>query len=221
MKVLSHLSGGWDSVAACVKLLEEGHTVKGLFFVLNQPYLREEHAATMYVNNYLLQKYDNWQGVEVHQTPMELARANDGSPSEYIPVRNFVFAAHSANLALAQGYEAVAVGSKTIAVRPDDPYSFADCSIEFYQKVTDLVSFASEGNDAVKFIMPLVDTDNLQSLSKGEVVQLIIDSGMDIGKLWTCYRAGIDKQCGTCYHCVEAKKAFDEIGFDYTGFFKE
>ncbi len=236
MKILSHLSGGFDSVAACIKLLEQGHEVKGLFFDLGQEYLKQELSATVYASDFFIDKYPNWLGIEFAKAPMELSRAADGSPTAYIPVRNFVFAAHSANIALAGGFEAVAVGSKTIAVRPEDPYSFADCSIDFYNKVESLVDFCSEGGDSVKFIMPLVTWKSYKTyhvwesvtmpdsgyqpspLSKGEVMQIIIGAGMDLSKLWSCYEDG-DQPCGKCYHCIEVKKAFDTIDFDYTDYF--
>jgi len=228
MKILSHLSGGYDSVAACIKLLEEGHNVAGLFFNLDQPYLKREEAAVDYVHDFFLEKYPNWLGAEMHLTPMMLKLTDSGVPTEYIPVRNFVLAAHSVNIALAKDFEAIAVGSKTIEVRPEDPYSFADCSVDFWQMCEDLTNFCAEGKTDIKFLMPLVRANvvsddfsevvDYTSLTKGEVVQIILDSGMDISKLWTCY-GNFAKPCGTCYHCKEAKKAFDEINFDYKDFF--
>ena len=229
MKILCQLSGGYDSVAACIKLLNEGHEVAGMFFNINQPYLKKEEDAVDYVHDYLKEKYDNWLGAGMRNAHMVLSDPSSDTPTEYIPVRNFVLATHSANIAIARGFDAVAVGSKTIEVREGDPYSFADCSVEFYKRVQDLTNFCTEGETSLQFLMPLVRVvgidrstmhrgEKYSPLSKGEVVQIILDSGMDISKLWTCYGHAY-KPCGICYHCKEAKKAFDDIRFDYKDFF--
>ena len=56
--------------------------------------------------------------------------------------------------------------------------------------MTDLVDFASEGSDkGLKFIMPLVKNDTT-ACTKGEVIQVIMDSLLDITKLWSCYEEG-------------------------------
>ena len=224
MKILSHISGGYDSIAACIKLLEEGHVVKGLFFDLSQAYLEQERRAVQYASKFLAAHYDNWLGFITAPAPMRLQLSSDGSPSEYIPVRNFVLGAHSANIALAESFEAVAVGNKTTELRPDDLYSFKDCSIEFYRRMEDIVGFCSEGDATVKFLMPLIHweanggTPRPVAMTKSQVVTTILKSGMDISKLWSCYRDE-DKPCGECYHCSEVKKAFDDTGYDYSDFF--
>ena len=216
MKVLGHLSGGFDSVAACVRLLEDENEVMGVFFDLGQPYLKQEAKAVAYASDFFTSKYPNWLGCRTDNVAMELQRAADGSPSEYIPVRNLVLAAHSANIALAEGFNAVAVGSKTVEARPDDDYSFNECSIEFFEKVTDVVSFCSEGGDSAEFIMPLIE--NRVPLTKGKCVQLILNCGLDLTRLWSCYEAE-GQACGKCYHCKELMIAFDEISYDYSGYF--
>jgi len=226
MKILSHISGGYDSIAACIKLLEEGHVVKGLFFDLSQAYLEQERRAVQYASKFLAAHYDNWLGFITAPAPMRLQLSSDGSPSEYIPVRNFVLGAHSANIALAEGFEAVAVGNKTTELRPDDPYSFQDCSIEFYKQMEAIVGFCSEGDAAVKFLMPLIywkansETPQPVAMTKTEVVNTIIKSGMDITKLWSCYR-NEETPCGKCHDCLEVRNAFNDTGYDYENFFLE
>ena len=220
MKVLGHVSGGFDSTAACIKLLEDGHEVRGLFFNLNQPYFEQENRAVRYVSDFFACRYPNWLGLTTEEAPMRLQLSSDGSPSEYIPVRNFVLGAHSANIALAEGFEAVAVGNKTTELRPDDLYSFRDCSIEFYEQMERIVGFCSEGDATVKFLMPLIhweangETTQPVAMTKTEVVNTILKSGMDITKLWSCYR-NEETPCGECHNCLEVRKAFDDMGYDY------
>ena len=210
------MSGGYDSVACCIKLLDEGHTVMGLFFNLSQPYLEQERQAVQYASEFLTTRYNNWLGFTTALAPMKLQTSSDDTPSEYIPVRNFVFSALSANFAIAEGYVAVAVGNKTTTVRPNDPYSFRDCSIEFYSMMQNAVAFCSEGDTEIQFLMPLIN--NNVALTKAEVVGIILNSGMDIRKLWSCYK-NMDTPCGECHDCLEARKAFDNTGYDYSDFF--
>lgn len=219
MKVLCQNSGGYDSVAACLKLLREGHEVKGLFFDLGQDYVEQERYAARYTDEFFKKRFPNWQGLVEEQVSMRLAADySENSPVEYIPVRNLVLAAHSANIAIAEGYETVAVGSKTVEVRPDDPYSFADSSWPFYNKLNDVMRAGTEKGDALQFIMPLVD-DEFTPMKKSEVVNMLYNEGMNFMDLWTCYGTG-NKSCGQCYHCKEAKKAFKEANINIDGLFE-
>ena len=238
MKILAHLSGGFDSTAVVAKLLKDGHTVAGLFFNLGQMYLDQEEAAVDYAHDFFMEKYpDTFLGAQMHRADMINSMTTGTAPSEYIPVRNLVLASHSANIAIARGFEVIAVGNKTIEVRPDDPYSFSDCSIEFYRMVENIVNFCSEGDDTVKVTMPLVKWESAytghiwdhpvmpggkiytpKAYTKGEVIQILLDAGMDLTKLWSCYKIG-KKPCGICYHCEELKKAFNEIDYNYEGYF--
>lgn len=207
-KVLSQLSGGFDSVAVLCLLLQKTK-VKGIFFNYGQKYLEEERKAVKYVDSFF-QGNANYLGYEEINVNMQLTRNNDGSPSDYIPVRNVVLGALSANYAVANGFNKIAVGNKTTKVRPGDPYSFADCSYEFYSKMSETITFAAETGDNIEFIMPLLHSPDV-AMSKGDVVKAIHDSGLDFNKLWSCYSTG-DHPCGECYHCKENKLAFEEAG---------
>jgi len=214
MRILSQLSGGYDSTAVMIKLLDEGHTVKGIFFNYGQKYYKQEKRALEYVDSMLKDsdKYPEYLGYVEIKVSMELTRNNDGSPSDYIPVRNFVLGAMSANYAIAQGFSTIAVGSKTTEVRKDDPFSFADCSVSFYESMTNVINLASEPGDCIEFIMPLLKTKS-EALTKGEVVQIIDNSILEFQDLWSCYEDA-ELPCGVCYHCKENIKAFQEAGIE-------
>ena len=64
--------------------------------------------------------------------------------------------------------------------------------------------------------MPLIE--NRVPLTKGKCVQLILNCGLDLTRLWSCYEAE-GQACGKCYHCKELMIAFDEISYDYSGYF--
>lgn len=202
MKVLSQLSGGFDSSLSTILVAETGVEFATIFYDIGQEYLNQERSATNYVVDILYEKYPLYKGHYDVSLPIMLQHGDGDVPSEYIPVRNLVMAAHSANCALSINYNCVAVGSKTIEVRENDPYSFSDCSIEFFKKVTDLISFCSE-NKSVEFIMPLIE--DMVPYTKREVINMLRPQ-LDITKLWSCYQ-NVDIHCGVCYHCVLLKEA--------------
>lgn len=202
MKVIAHLSGGFDSAASTLLVAETGATFKTLLIDLGQPYAEQEIKAARAFSVFLAQKYNNYQGHHILSVDMALSQA--GEVSAYIPVRNLVIGAMSANLALALGYDAVAVGNKTLELRPEDPYCFNDCSREFYDKLGGIATFASQGKH-VEFLMPLIDP--IQGpLSKRAVVELVAQAGYDPRLLWSCYNAA-ERPCGECHHCHELKDA--------------
>jgi 7-cyano-7-deazaguanine synthase in queuosine biosynthesis len=204
MKILSQLSGGIDSVGSTLKVAQSGHEFGTVFFNLGQVYFEQEHKAVKYFVNYLETHYANtYKGHHNCEVFMDTVSPDPNTPSEYIPVRNFVLGAMSVNKALANGFDTVAVGSKTVAVRPGDPYSFSDCSVEFFQKMSDIASFCSE-NQRVEFVMPLIN--HMVPDTKQEVIRYLIEHDVDVTKLWSCYNGTVEQHCGVCYHCEEIQK---------------
>jgi 7-cyano-7-deazaguanine synthase len=203
MKVISQLSGGFDSVASTLLVAKSGVPFSTIFFNIDQVYLAQELAATSYVIDVLKELYPNYIGHLDVKLPVYFNEVDENVPVEYIPIRNMMLGTSSMNIAIAKGYDTIAVGNKTIEVRPDDPYSFADCSIEFYKRMGELGTFASQGKQ-INFIMPLVKSNNI-AYNKDEVIEICINAGLDVTKIWSCYNAG-EKYCGNCYHCDEIKK---------------
>lgn len=208
--ILVQMSGGYDSTAVAVKLLEEGNNVYGIFINYGQIYYKQELDAVENLNTYFLEKYKNYKGFDIINTNIQLSRNKDGSPSDYIPIRNFVLGSLTANYALSKGYDVIAVGNKTTVVRKNDPWSFSDCSYEFYKRMNEIIDFSTEEGDSVKFIMPLL-IDETTSLTKSDIINIINNSGVNFNILWSCYHNS-KLPCGVCYHCLENKKAFKESG---------
>ncbi len=204
-KILCHLSGGFDSLASTLAIAETGEGFGTVFFNYDQIYWRQESKAVHECVAFLSKTFPNYLGHTQIQVDMSL-----GAPGEvaaYIPVRNLVLGAHSINLAISQGYTLIAVGNKTTQVREGDPYSFNDCSVDFYKRLGDLGTFASQGK-SVQFLMPLVKGG--VAITKTQVIKSILDHGFDPKLLWSCYE-NQSKPCGSCYHCEEVTKA----GFGY------
>lgn len=198
--ILCQLSGGFDSVAVFCKLIEKGEDVIGVFFDLGQPYLEQEKKAVEYVIDHF-RNHENFKGITTKKIDINLGGTTENK--DYIPVRNLVLGAISANIAISYDINYIAVGNKTLEVREDDPWSFSDCSVEFYKQLSELTSFASE-NKEIKFLMPLIESG--VPLTKTEVLKIILKSGLDLDKLWSCYENNT-KPCGKCFHCQELHAA--------------
>ena len=205
--ILCQLSGGYDSVAALIKLINSKETVVPVFIDYGQSYYKNELDAVRYVlscfeeSEYLLP-------LEIIETDIKLTVDNGDTVSDYIPVRNLVLASLTANLAISRGINTFAVGNKTTEVRENDPWSFSDCSVNFYKMFSDLVTFCSEGDIKFNVIMPLIE--NGIPMTKTQVIKLIIESGLNISKLWSCY-SNNNEPCGVCYHCKENIKSLKEL----------
>lgn len=202
-RVLCQLSGGFDSVSATLLVAETGVEFSTIFFNIKQPYFKEELRAVEYVVDFL-RKYPNYIEHKQVDAPVAFNVINSSLPEEYIPIRNLVLGAISMNISFAEGYTEISVGNKTIEVRQDDPYSFADCSVDFYKRMGDLGTYASQGS-LVKFIMPLVNETTKTSLSKEQVIGVCIENGIDVSKIWSCYTPG-ESYCGNCHHCQEIRQ---------------
>lgn len=197
MSILAHLSGGFDSAASTLKVANMGVEFRTLLVDLGQPYIEQERKAAEGFSAWLSQKYDKYVGL--HELRVDMALSQSGQVSAYIPVRNLVIGAMSANLALAYGCDTIAVGNKTLELRPEDPYCFNDCSRAFYDQLGQIATFASQGK-SIDFIMPLINQG--VPMSKREVVLYIQDHGYDVRQLWSCYESTA-RPCGACHHCAE------------------
>lgn len=212
---IAHVSGGFDSAAAVLKELEDGITCKGLFINYGQPYARQEQNAAVKFSDAVgkSEKYNSlWSGLEIITTELQLmVPLRRQIIDAYVPMRNLILTSIAVNVAVAQGYDAVTVGSKTLKVRKNDPYSFSDCSVAFYSLLEHAVLEGSEDpSTAPQIRMPLVYED--RSSSKKEVLQMLIDCGFSymVDQLWTCYESS-PEPCGTCYHCEVLREAKKEI----------
>jgi 7-cyano-7-deazaguanine synthase in queuosine biosynthesis len=208
--LLCELSGGFDSAAATVLALREGHTVHALCALHGQEYDKQELAGATYVAAFLRDKYgERFKKLHVAAVSLMQELPDAKTPRAYVPIRNLVLGALSANHAQALGAEAVVVGSKTTVMRPDDPYCFFDCSTAFYEQLGQLVTAASQPGQSMRFVQALV-RDGVP-MSKADVVRLLLDEGLNLRGFWNCYGAGL-KPCRTCAHCIEMANVVREVG---------
>lgn len=195
--IVAEVSGGFDSAMSAYMAASTGRPVHPLFVDYDQPYAPQELQAAKYVVDHLKQ-FPNVNDLEVRYTDIAL-RSPPGSVSEYVPIRNLVLCSLSANYAQSVDASSVYVGSKTSEWREGDPYSFRDCTTEFYDRVSDLVALASETPDlVVKFEQPLI-INGLPS-TKHQVMRGLFELGVNLENLWTCY-SDSPFPCKACYHC--------------------
>lgn len=205
MKALVHVSGGLDSAAALLFTLNSGHEVIPVFYDYGQSYAQQERVAAGRLVNALRERVDFMKRLApLRQHHFDMYTKSNTGVDEYVPYRNLVLAASSANTAAALNCDVVIVGSKTDVVRESDPYSFKDSCFKFYYDFDILVNSITEmGTSRPLIQMPLA------GWSKADVVKYLIENRVNHKGLWTCYVAG-DEPCGQCYHCNEYTHALGD-----------
>lgn len=204
MKTIAHLSGGFDSLAAILLELRQGLYVGGLFIDYGQEYAKQEKLAAEKLSERLSKNF-RWMGL--HCAKMELVCKSQTQVDFYVPMRNLALIAQAVNLACAIKFDAVTVGMHTIKRRPDDPFCFRDASIAFISRLQSVLDEACEGTP-IELRMPLIL--DRRAMTKGEIFQVIKESGIDLTDCWNCFQSG-DKPCGECFHCKERLKTLAEL----------
>jgi 7-cyano-7-deazaguanine synthase len=209
IRSLCHLSGGYDSMASTLLQIKDGREVYCLFVNYGQSYLVRELAAARHAFESLKKQYPaQVKEFFVYDTLL----CCEGIKREYVPHRNLVIAAISMNMAAQCKCTEVAVGSKGKNYRNEDHECiFCDGSVEFFDKFNETVREGTEPQDTViQIVMPLhkhgLDT-------KTSVLQCLVDNGVPLNSLWTCYKTG-GKPCGTCHHCHEFIEAEKGVVYD-------
>jgi 7-cyano-7-deazaguanine synthase len=135
-----------------------------------------------------------------------ISQMTDGIPSTYVPARNTIFLSFS--LAWA---EILAASDIFIGVNAIDYSGYPDCRPAYlaaYEKMANLATKAGvEGRTKVRIHAPLI------TLSKGEIVRLATELGVDTGLTHSCYDPGENgRPCGACDSCLLRRKGFEEAG---------
>lgn len=184
------VSGGIDSAAAALIAAKTYRLVYPLFIDFHAPYsAREGWAAKVFVDH-LRERYSNVAPLRFREVTLD---AEGDGP--YIPARNGVLGLMSVNVAATVGATVVVVGSKTDALRPDDPYCFPDCTADFYRQMGAL-SRTMLNNYLIRFEQPL------RGWAKADAIAMLRGENFSVESLWSCY-AGGERPCGECYHCRE------------------
>ncbi|MBF7690456.1 7-cyano-7-deazaguanine synthase QueC [Acinetobacter pollinis] len=133
--------------------------------------------------------------------------AQSGIPITYVPARNTIFLSYA--LAAAEVFQAEAI---VIGVNAVDYSGYPDCRPEFVEAFAHLAALATKAGVEGK---PLKIETPLLHLSKGNIIRLGIEHGVDYSQTVSCYQA--DEQgraCGKCDSCRLRKEGFLEAKVD-------
>ncbi|MDQ6891061.1 MAG: 7-cyano-7-deazaguanine synthase QueC [Acidobacteriota bacterium] len=209
------LSGGLDSATCLLIARREGLVVHALSFDYGQ-----RHAIELDCAKELARRY----GAASHRVArLDLAVPSASAltdpsrqvprnalgeaaiPSTYVPARNTLFLAH----ALAWG-EAVGARDLFLGANALDYSGYPDCRPEFleaFERMANLGTKAGVEGLPFRIRAPLI------ALSKGEIVRLASDLGLDFSLTSSCYDPRADgSSCGACDSCLLREKGFREAG---------
>jgi 7-cyano-7-deazaguanine synthase len=218
MKAICLLSGGLDSTTCLALALRQGYECYALSFDYGQRHRIELEsarrvAAAMEVKQHVIMPIDLrvfggsalTADIDVPKS-RGVAEMSKGIPITYVPARNTVFLSFA--LAWAEVLEAENI---FIGVNAIDYSGYPDCRPEFinaFQTMSNLATKAGvEGRTTIQIHTPLIE------LSKGQIIRLAAEAGVDFALTHSCYDPdAAGRSCGECDSCILRKKGFAEAG---------
>ncbi len=219
-KAVCLLSGGLDSATCLALARRDGFECFALSFDYGQRHRIELEAAArvasqLAASRHLLVRLDPsvfgrsalTSGVAVPKA-RSFDEIADGIPVTYVPARNTIFL--SVALAWAEVLEASDI---FIGVNALDYSGYPDCRPEYIQAFERMANLATkagvEGTLTLRIRTPLIQ------LSKGEIVRLAYELGVDFRLTHSCYDPGpAGEPCGQCDACTLRRKGFEEAGLE-------
>jgi 7-cyano-7-deazaguanine synthase len=129
----------------------------------------------------------------------------DEIPITYVPARNTIFLSHAVAWAEVLGATDIFIGVNAV-----DYSGYPDCRPEFLEAFSAMANLGTtaciEGNKKFKIRAPLL------TMSKGEIIRMGMELGVDYKKTHSCYDPEGEKACGRCDACVLRLKGFLEAG---------
>ena len=215
MKAVVLLSGGLDSYTAAAAVQRDGYELYALTVRYGQIHAREIDSAravarALGVKRHIeldvnLAAFGGSSLVGDGEIPTDRALDGTDIPSTYVPARNTVFL----SLALAWA-EVVHAQAIVIGVNALDYSGYPDCRPEYlaaFERLADLATRAGVEGARFRILAPLL------RLSKGEIIGLGTDLGVDYGLTHSCYDPRPDGgPCAVCDSCRLRAKGFAEAG---------
>lgn len=211
-KAVILLSGGLDSVTVLATAKQQ-YDCYALSFSYGQRHDAELVAAqniakSFNVTEHRILNIDLGQlgGSALTDTEIDIPEGlEEGIPVTYVPARNTIFLSYA--LAWAEVLEAQDI---FIGVNAVDYSGYPDCRPEYID------AFAKMANLATKSAVeghPIAIHTPLINLTKGEIIKLGVENGVDYSMTVSCYAANEQGEaCGRCDSCCLRKKGFDEAG---------
>ena len=217
-KAVILLSGGLDSTTLLAIARNEGFSLYGLTFRYGQRHMHEIAAACRVADFFDICEHRIIDidlrafGSSALTGDIDVPKGSKLSetatiPVTYVPARNTIFLSYA--LAWA---EVMKINDIFIGVNAVDYSGYPDCRPEFIEAFAKMANLAIkatvEGEILISIRTPLM------YLSKGEIIRLGQDLGVDYSLTHTCYDPGPDGlSCGQCDSCLLRKKGFTEAGF--------
>ena len=209
------LSGGLDSYTAAAVARRDGYELYALTVRYGQVHVHEIDAA---------RRVARALGVARHaELDVDLATFGGSSllgegevpqgrdldtaaiPSTYVPARNTVFLSLALAWAEVTGAEAIVIGVNAL-----DYSGYPDCRPEYleaFERLAALATKAGVEGRTLRVLAPLL------RMSKGQIVRLGLELGLDYGLTHSCYSPAADgRACGRCDSCRLRAKGFAEAG---------
>ena len=216
MRAVVLLSGGLDSYTAAAIARRDGCELQALTVRYGQVHALEVESARRVAQNL---------GVTRHvELDVDLAAfggsslVGDGEipadrqdiggssiPSTYVPARNTIFLSLALAFAEVSGAERIVIGVNAL-----DYSGYPDCRpdyLEAYERLARLATRAGVEGRALRIDAPLL------RLSKGEIIRLGHDLGLDYSLTLSCYSPGPGGQpCRHCDSCQLRARGFADAG---------
>ena len=163
------------------------------------PQIKEHRVMNLEFMKGILEGTSSLVGDKIEVPDLDKIKAEDlDQPVTYVPNRNMMLLSLAASFAEARGCRQVFYGAQA-----QDEYGYWDCTKDFLEKINQLLSL--NRRESITINAPFV------AKTKGEVVEIGLENGVDFSHTWTCYRGGT-KSCGSCPSCRERALAFSNAG---------
>jgi len=209
------LSGGLDSTVNLYEANRAGRVTRALTFNYGQrAALREIEAARFFCDQLGVQQEIieiPWLGkvtsTALVQSSQELPHlknlddmkeAGESAKAVWVPNRNGVFLNIAASFAEGLGAEYVVPGFNA-----EEGATFLDNTQEFLDRTTEAFNLSTmSGVKATCFTT---------GFDKKQMMKRAVELGMDLTRVWSCYRGDVEKPCGECESCQRFQRAREAV----------